>query len=213
MKRFADRKHAGKQLAAALQKYQGQDIVVYALPRGGVVCGIEVAEALGAPLDLLIGRKIGHPNNEEYAIGAVAEDGCSIMNEGEAAAVNKDWLARAMEEEKKEAKRRRETYLGARAPVPVAGKTAIIVDDGLATGLTMRLAIKELQHRRPARIVVAVPVAPQDTADAIAKEVNEVVALESAPGFLGAIGAYYQEFPQVEDSEVIRHIDNFGLMV
>lgn len=204
MKRFENREDAGKQLAAALKKYKEKDVVVYALPRGGVVCGAEVAKALGAPLDLLIGRKIGHPYNEEYAIGAVAEDSCSIMNEGEAASVDKAWLEREIEKQKQEAKRRRETYLGARPPVQAEGKTAIIVDDGLATGLTMRLAIKELKHRNPARIVVAVPVSPKDTADEIAKEVDEVVAIESSLSFLGAIGAYYNEFPQLEDSEVIR---------
>jgi predicted phosphoribosyltransferase len=203
MKRFSDREDAGKQLAEALQKYKEKDVVVYALPRGGVVCGAEVAKALGAPLDLLIGRKIGHPHNEEYAIGAVAEDGCSIMNENEIAEANKKWLAEAIDGQKKEARRRREKYLGDRSPIAADGKTAIIVDDGLATGLTMRLAIKELKPRNPKKIIVAVPVSPADTAEELKKEVDDVVALEAGPMFLGAIGTYYKNFPQLEDAEVI----------
>src|SRR4249920_73380 len=140
---FLDRVDAGKKLARALWPYKGEPLVIYALPRGGVVLGVEVARALEAPLDLIVVRKIGHPFQPEYAIGAVAEDGYVVTNPDEVSALDKDWLDRATAAELKEARRRRTLFLQGRAPVAVRDKIAIIVDDGLATGLSMSAAIHE----------------------------------------------------------------------
>jgi putative phosphoribosyl transferase len=201
--RFRDRADAGKKLAQALKKYQGQNGVVYALPRGGVVLGAEVARALNMPLDLLIPRKIGHPLQPEYAIGAVVESGEMVSNQREVARVDPQWFRQEVEAERQEARRRRELYLGGRQPVPVEGRTAIIVDDGIATGLTMEVSIREARRLRPAHLVVAVPVAPSDTVERMSREVDEFVVLDRSPYYLGAVGAYYDSFYQVSDEEVV----------
>lgn len=201
--RFRDRAEAGRQLAQALKKYQDQDGVVYALPRGGVVLGVEVARALGMPLDLLIPRKIGHPLQPEYAIGAVVENGELVCNRQEVERIDPRWFRQEVEAERQEARRRRELYLGGREPAPVEGKSAIIVDDGIATGLTMEVAIRDARRRKPAHLVVAVPVAPPETVERLAREVDEFVVLDRSPYYLGAVGAYYSYFPQVSDEEVI----------
>ena len=145
--RFKDRTDAGKKLAQALKKYQNQDGVVYALPRGGVVLGAIVARDLHMSLDLLIPRKIGHPLQPEYAICAVVENGEIVCNQQEVARVDPQWFRQEVEAERQEARRRRELYLGGRDPAPVAGKTAIIVDDGIATGLTMEVSISDARRR------------------------------------------------------------------
>lgn len=203
---FKNRTDAGIKLAAALQHYKGMDAVVYALPRGGVVLGVEIAKALKLPLDLVIPRKIGHPHNPEYAICAVTEHGELLCNEAERRAVDPAWLKQAVEKEIQEATRRRETYLKGRPSVAVEGKTAIIVDDGIATGLTMRAAIKDLRARHPAKVVVAIPVCPADTAEVLRREADELVVLDIPLVYLGAVGAYYQDFPQVSDEEVIEFL-------
>ena len=200
---FRDRAEAGRLLAQALKKYQKQDGVVYALPRGGVVLGVEVARALAMPLDLLIPRKIGHPLQPEYAICAVVESGEMVCNQQEVARVDPQWFRREVEAERQEARRRRELYLGGREPSPVEGKTAIIVDDGIATGLTMEVSIRDALRRRPAHLVVAVPVAPPETVERLAREVDEFIVLDPSPYYLSAVGAYYDHFPQVTDEEVI----------
>ena len=200
---FTDRIEAGKKLAEVLWAYKRSDVVVYALPRGGVVLGVEVARMLGAPLDLLIPRKIGHPSSSEYAIAAVAEDGDIVANEEEVSRVDQVWFKKEVAHQRAEAKRRREKYLAGRPTSAVEGKTAIIVDDGIATGLTMKAAIMELKHRKPKKIVVAIPVIPADTFTVLSALVDEVVALDKPEQFLGAIGNYYKSFPQVEDEEVI----------
>lgn len=202
--RFKDRSEAGKKLAQALDKYQGQEGIVYPLPRGGVVLGVEIALALRMPIDLIIPRKIGHPHNPEYAICAVAENGEKVCNDWEVARVDPQWLERQVEKERKEARRRRERYLGETQPLSVTGKLAILVDDGIATGLTMQAAIRDVQQRKPARVVVAIPVAPADTAAALARQVDEVVGLEITDSYRGAVGAYYDDFPQLTDAEVIE---------
>ncbi len=201
--RFRDRTDAGKKLAHALKQHRNQEGVVYALPRGGVVLGVEVARELGMPLELLIPRKIGHPLQPEYAICAVVENGEMVCNQNEVARVDPQWFRREVEAEREEARRRRELYLGGRAPAPVAGKTAIIVDDGIATGLTMEVAIRDARRREPARLVVAVPVAPPDTVERLARAVDEFVVLDHSPYYLGAVGAYYDSFYQVSDEEVV----------
>jgi predicted phosphoribosyltransferase len=209
--RFQDRADAGRKLAQALKKYARQDGVVCALPRGGVVLGVEIARALDLPLDLLIARKVGHPLFPEYAIGAVTENGELVTNPGEVARVEPQWFQREVEAQRREARRRRELYLGGRAPLPVAGKTVIVVDDGVATGLTMEAAIRDVRRRAPARLVVAVPVAPSDTAAKIAREVDELVALDIPEFYLGAVGAYYEEFHQVGDDEVVALLQSLSV--
>lgn len=201
--RFEDRTDAGKKLALALKKYQNQDGVVYALPRGGVMLGVEVARALNMPLDLLIPRKIGHPLQPEYAICAVVESGEMVCNEREVARVDPQWFRQEVEAERQEARRRRELYRGGQEPVPAVGKTAIIVDDGIATGLTMEAAILDAKRHNPAQLVVAVPVAPPDTVERLSRQVDKFVVLDSSPYYLGAVGAYYDRFAQVTDDEVV----------
>lgn len=205
--RFANRREAGHRLAVALERFRGQDGVVYALPRGGVSLGVEVAEYLGMPLDVLIPRKIGHPMESEYAICAVPEHGQRVCNPREEAAVDPGWLAEAEARERAEARRRRSLYGRSNAP-SVAGKVAIVVDDGIATGLTMRAAIRDAYARDPARVVVAIPVVPAETAEKLEAEADELVALDVPERYLGAVGAYYDSFPQVSDEEVIRMLDH-----
>lgn len=208
---FKDRQEAGERLAVALgAKYDGEEGVVYALPRGGVVLGAAIARRLAMPLDLVIARKIGHPQNPEYAIGAVTEGGEPVSNRHELAQVGSDWFERQVELERREARRRHEVYLGARGPLSPADKTAILVDDGIATGLTMEAAIREMQRHDPKRIVVAVPVMPPDTAARLVREVDDVVALDVPGDYFGAVGAYYADFPQVTDEEVIAQLRAVG---
>jgi predicted phosphoribosyltransferase len=199
---FLDRIDAGKKLAEALVGYKDQEVVVYGLPRGGVVLGVEVARALEAPLDLIVVRKIGHPFQPEYAIGAVAEDGYLVMNPDEAARLDKRWLECATAAELKEAQRRRTLFLQGRRAVAVRDKTAIIVDDGLATGLTMTAAIHAIRGRRPQKLVVAVPVAAADTVDKVRRESDDLIVL-STPRWFGSVGSFYQRFDQVSDEEVV----------
>jgi predicted phosphoribosyltransferase len=205
---FWDRADAGKKLAGALVGYKDQPVVIYALPRGGVVLGVEVARALEAPLDLIVVRKIGHPSSSEYAIGAVAEDGYIVTNPHEAATLDERWLDRAASAELKEAQRRRALFLRGRSPVPVKDKIAIIIDDGLATGLTMQAAIHEIRKRGPRQIVVAVPVAAAETVSKLRPEVDDLIVLHIPDGFFGAIGAFYQRFDQVSDSEVVALMES-----
>jgi predicted phosphoribosyltransferase len=200
---FKDRADAGRKLADALDEYKGGNVVVYALPRGGVVLGTEIAKSLNAPLDLIIVRKVGHPNAPEYGIAAVAEDGHTVMNRPEVESVDKPWFDEAVRSQQQEARRRRELYTRGRPPIPATGKTAILVDDGLATGLTMFAAVQEVQHSHPGKIVVAVPVAPPYTVEELKGVADDVVALYVTPDF-GAIGAFYYRFDQVSDEEVIE---------
>jgi predicted phosphoribosyltransferase len=198
---FADRREAGRELGRKLLKYKN-NATVYALPRGGVETAVEVARQLNAPLDLLIARKIGHPSWPEYAVGAVTETGPVIWNKAEKMSLDRLWLQQAEAEERSEAKRRRQKYLAGRKPVSASGKTAILVDDGIATGLTMRAAVGEIKKQRPAKIIVAVPVAPQDTIDTLLEEVDDVVILIDPNEFLSAVGAHYENFPQLSDQDV-----------
>ena len=203
MSRFKDRKKAGQELAKRLAAYRAGDGVVYALPRGGVVLGVEVAKALGLPLDLVIARKIGAPEHEEYAVAAIAEDGDLVVAEAEVGRLDPAWFAKACEEQKAEAKRRRLAYLGDRPSPDVRGKTAIVVDDGIATGLTMKAVLKEIRHKKPSKIVLAVPVTSPEAEAELTRQVDAFIAIEHDLT-LGAIGASYEDFPQVSDEEVTR---------
>ena len=200
--RFADRRDAGVRLAKALARYDSEDAVIYALPRGGVVLGDEVAKQLELPLALVIPRKIGHPENPEYAVCAVTEEGELVCNEEESSKLDPTWLKAAAKREQEEAKRRRAAYSGTR--ISASGKLAIIIDDGIATGLTMRAAIRSLRHELPSEIIVAAPIAPHEVVEYLRGEADDVVVLDDSEPFLGAIGAYYRSFPQVTDEEVIR---------
>ena len=202
--RFKDRREAGRKLADALIKYKDEGPVVYALPRGGVILGYEIKKELKAKFDLVITRKIGHPESKEYAICAVAEDGHMVCNESERKAVDQEWFYEEVNREQAEAKRRRETYLSGRVRISARGKTAILVDDGIATGLTIKLAIQELKHDSPKKIVIAAPSAPRDVVESIKDSVDDIIVLDKSEFYLGAVGAYYDSFPQVEDNEVIK---------
>lgn len=204
---FKDRANAGKLLTPLFRKYRNQEVVVYALPRGGIVPAVEIAEYLNAPLDLIITRKIGHPYSPEYAIGAIAENGHSVFNKSEIVSINKVYLNEESKKQQDEAKRRRKVYMADRPQIPSKGKIAIVVDDGIATGLTMKAAIAELQiHFNPKEIIVAVPVAPSDTVEELEKAGAKVIAINKDTDFLGAIGSYYQDFSAIEDEEVIAII-------
>jgi putative phosphoribosyl transferase len=203
---FENRTVAGRALGERLARMKLADPVVLALPRGGVPVGLEVARALHAPLDLLLVRKIGVPWQPELAVGAVMDGGAPvIVVEPRVMAetgIDRQYIEECAQQELKEIERRRAVYLAHRAPEPVAGRTAIVVDDGIATGATMRAALRGLRQRKPARLVLAVPVAPPETIDALRAEVDDVVCLMQ-PGFFGAIGYFYIDFHQLTDDEVI----------
>jgi putative phosphoribosyl transferase len=199
---FKDRVEAGRRLAEALAVYEKEDVVVYALPRGGVVLGYEIAKLLHAPLDLLITRKIGYPGNEECAVCAVAEDGDMICDSFAASQLDQEWLKDQAEKQMQEAARRRQVYLQGREPLSANGKVAIIVDDGVATGLTILLAIIEVRHKAPKKIVVAVPVSSANAAERIREDADELVTLQIPASFM-AVGEFYAQFPQLDDDEVI----------
>lgn len=199
---FRDREEGGLALARALSKYRGTDTVVYGLPRGGVVTAKAVAAALEVPLDLVITRKLGHPAQPEYAVGAITEDGEAVLNEELLAELPPQWLEREKAIQLKEARRRRTAYLGGRPPLPVRGKTAILVDDGIATGYTIKAAARAIRRMGPARLIVAAPVAPAGIEQRLAGFADEVVVLRTPEDFY-AISQFYRHFSQVEDDEVI----------
>lgn len=201
---FQNRENAGQQLAKRLEHYRDTNAVVLALPRGGVVVGYEIAQSLGLPLDIVVTRKIGHPANPEYAICAVDEKGALLCNEDEREFVSKKWLEGEIERQKTEAARRLKIYRGNKNPLKTKDKTVIITDDGIATGLTMRLAVKIVRAQKPMRIVVAVPVAPADVVQKLKYEVDELIVLLPPAEFAGAVGAHYLEFEQVNDDAVIQ---------
>jgi putative phosphoribosyl transferase len=209
---FRNRVEAGQRLAHALTRFKGKDVVVLALPRGGVPVAAEVATALGAELDLILVRKIGVPTQPELAMGAVVdgpsplvvrnEDVISISGIGEAE------FNAVCDAERAEIERRRKRYLGGRMPVEVAGRIAIVIDDGVATGATTRAALRATRARGPKMLVLAVPVAPTDAVTAMRREADEVICLEDYDSF-GAIGLYYADFRQISDDEVIATLARF----
>lgn len=207
--RFHDRQEAGRLLAEKLKKYTDQAAVVYALPRGGVAIGAAIAELIHAPLDIVVPRKIGHPIDSEYAIAAISETGKLVADEASLTAIDEDWLSVEILHELKEAERRRAKYMQGRPVHKVQGKTAILADDGVATGLTMRAAIIDVKARSPASIVIAVPIIPADTKAQLSQEVDKIVSLVSPKAGFGAIGAYYDSFDQVNDEEVITLLNQF----
>jgi putative phosphoribosyl transferase len=200
---FRNRLHAGRALAAHLAAYAGRDDVqVLALPRGGVPVAFEVAQALGAPLDVLVARKLGVPQHSEYAMGAVAR-GVLVIDEDllQRISLDRALLQAVIDDEQRELERRERLYRGDRPPPVLRGRTAILVDDGLATGATMRAAARALRAMGPARSVVAVPVAAADTCAALREEADEVVCAATPEPFR-AVGCWYEDFSQTGDGEV-----------
>jgi predicted phosphoribosyltransferase len=202
--RFRDRFEAGRRLATALEHYAGRpNLLVLALPRGGVPVGYEVASALPAPLDVMLVRKLGVPGHEELAMGAIASGGVRVISDDVVAALGipDRAIATIAAHEEHELERRNQLYRGDRPPPDVRGKTVILVDDGLATGSTMRAAVAALKAQGPERLVVAVPVAAPETCDALSREVDEVVCARAPERFF-AVGNWYVDFSQTSDAEV-----------
>lgn len=202
--RFHDRAEAGRLLAAKLSEYANRpDVLVLALPRGGVPVGYEVAKALNAPLDVFLVRKLGVPGHEELAMGAIATGGTLVLNDDVVLTLRipQQLMDVVAQREKQELERRERAYRDDRPQPDVQGKTIILVDDGLATGSTMRAAIRALRQREPTKIVVAVPAASPDTCDAFRDEVDDIVcALTPEPFY--AVGLWYEDFSQTTDEEV-----------
>lgn len=202
--RFRDRRDAGRRLAAELKRYAARsDVVVLALPRGGVPVGWEVARALAAPLDVFVVRKLGVPGEEELAMGAVARGGVRVLNERLTTALGiPEYVIDAVTAwQQEELARRERLYRGDRPPPDVGGRTVILVDDGLATGSTMRAAVAALRVQGPARIVVAVPTAARETCHELVAEVDEVVCATTPEPFY-SVGLWYEDFSQTTDEEV-----------
>jgi len=201
---FYDRKEAGKFLAQKIRpkiktKFL-KDYIIVALPRGGVMVAKEVSDILHIKMNIIVTRKIGHPENPEYAIGAVGESGKIVLGE-EGAEVSEKYLNEKIAEEKKEIKRRLKEYRGGRNSPKLTGKRIILIDDGVATGLTISAAISEIKQKRPYQIILALPVAPYDKILELQKELNEIIVVEK-PKFMGAISEFYLNFEQVTDQEV-----------
>jgi len=201
---FANRQEAGRMLAERLSSYRGRrDVVVLGLARGGVPVAFEVAKALGAPLDVFILRKLGVPGHEELAFGAIATGGVHVLEAQtiDAVGLSAGQMQRAIAAAQQEMERRERLYRKNRAPVEVKGKTAILIDDGIATGSSIRAGIAALRKMEAARIVIAVPVAPRVTCLRLEKEADEVVCLHAPEAFY-AVGAFYADFSEVSDAEV-----------
>ena len=204
--RFSDRADAGYRLTKVLAHYRHDNVVVLALPRGGVPVAYPIAMALHAPLTLALVRKIGVPGQPEVAMGAIADVGAPVLVRNEdviaAAGIDKKTFDRVRAQETNELARRRKVYLSGRAPVALKGKTAIVVDDGVATGATTRAALRAVRAVEPERVVLAVPVAPLDALESLRSEADEIVCLYPREDFV-AIGVFYEDFSQVTDEEVI----------
>jgi putative phosphoribosyl transferase len=201
---FRDRREAGRLLAAQLAEYANRpEVLVLALPRGGVPVGFEVARALEAPLDVFVVRKLGVPGREEFAMGAIATGGVRILNEEvvRALGIPEQVIEAIAAKEQEELARRERLYRGDRPAPDVRGRTVILVDDGLATGATMQAAVKALRQQQPARIVVAVPVAAPETCDVLKSEADDVVCAVTPEPFY-AVGLWYDDFSQTTDEEV-----------
>jgi putative phosphoribosyl transferase len=203
---FQNRIDAGRQLASRLQEFRNrEDVLVLALPRGGVPVGYEVARALNAPFDVFLVRKLGVPGHEELAMGAIASGGVLVLNDDVVLSLGipRETVNDVALREEEELRRRELLYRLGRAPVTVRNRTVILVDDGLATGSSMRAAVAALKQQEPARVVVAVPAAAPETCRELGREVDKVVSAETPSPFY-AVGAWYEDFSQISDDEVRR---------
>jgi putative phosphoribosyl transferase len=201
---FPDRKEAGCELVKSLSRYADRpDVIVVGVPRGGIPVAFEVATKLNVPLDVILLRKLGVPYQEELAFGAVASGGVRVLDQEivEAAQISDSEIELIAARERKELERRERAYRGERLPLDVRGKTVIVVDDGIATGSSIRAGIRALRKMNPARLVIAVPVAPASTCRRLEHEVDELVCLQAPSSFV-AIGVFYDDFSQVSDKEV-----------
>ena len=208
---FKNRIDAGQQIARKLKKYKGQkDTIVVALPRGGVVNGYEIAKFLNLPLDIIISKKIGAPGNEEFAIGSVNQDGTAILNDELVKMYNISplYIKEETERVKRKVEEKWKILKGDARPTDFTNKTVILADDGIATGYTMKSAIAYLKNKHARKIIVAVPVAPKEAIEEIKKLANEVICLQT-PFLFGAIGAFYENFKQVEDEEVKKYLSSY----
>jgi predicted phosphoribosyltransferase len=206
---FQDRHEGGRRLVEGLSQYAGrEDVVVLGLPRGGVPVAFEVASALHAPLDVFVVRKLGVPGHEELAMGAIASGGVRVLNDDVVAAtgVSQEQIDAVAGREREQLELRERAYRGDRAPIDVQGRVAILVDDGLATGATMRAAVAALHDRGVNSIVVAVPTAPPETCAALRRQVDEVVCTLTPDPFM-AVGLWYRNFAPVSDEEVKELLD------
>jgi putative phosphoribosyl transferase len=205
---FVDREDAGRKLAGRLARYRDEIPMVFALPRGGVPVGYEISRSFGVPLEVFVARKLGAPGQPEFGIGAVAPGGVRILNEDvvRRLGIPEDYLERVTERETAEVERRLRHFRGERPEPDVRNRTVILVDDGLATGVTARAAVKALRQREPRRLVLAAPVCAAQTAELLGPEVDDLVCLE-APSDLGAIGFWYRDFAQTSDEEVIELLE------
>jgi putative phosphoribosyl transferase len=206
---FANRAAAGKMLAEQLLHYKGEDPVILALPRGGVVLAAQVAAALSAPIDVLAVRRLTHPSAPEYGIGAIDEGGKVILNTIATGVLDRSWLLQEMENKLQEAVQRAAFYRGNRPPLSIEDKTVIIIDDGMATGLTMHLAVDAAREQKARRVIVAVPVAPAEPVTATKRLGAEVFVLQPPEEFAGAVGEHYVDFEQVSDTEVVKLLEWF----
>jgi len=201
---FKDRIQAGQKLAEKLLEYKDKNVIILAIPRGGVVVAYEIAKVLNAPLDLIIPRKIGAPYQPELAIGAITQDGTIILNEDIVSylPIPENYIKNEAERQKKEIERRLIKYRGNAIEPNLENKIVIIVDDGIATGATMLAAIASIRKKKPSKIVVAIPVAPPESLEKIKEYADEIICLQTPEPFF-AIGQFYERFEQLEDEEVI----------
>ena len=204
---YLDRRHAGRVLAEKLMHHAGNaDLLVLALPRGGVPVGFEVAQALQAPLDVFVVRKLGFPGHEEFAVGAIASGGVCVMSPMPGLSISPAALAEVVAREQSELVRREQLYRNQRPAPSMEGRTVIVVDDGLATGATMRAALLAIRRQHPARLVAAAPVGAEDSCRALQGDADEVVCA-AVPQAFRAVGLWYQNFYQTSDDEVIALLD------
>lgn len=206
---FEDRRDAGRQLGQRLAELDpGDDVIVLALPRGGVPVGYEVARALDAPLDIFVTRKIGAPGNPEFAIGAVASDGTLVLDEDvvDELDISQDYVDSEMQRQLDEVERRVVAYRGDRPQPEIEGRTVVLVDDGVATGATVRASLRALRERDPGRLILAVPVGPSQTIEELRPLADEVV-VPATPDPFWAIGRFYQTFGQTSDEEVVELLE------
>lgn len=213
---FHNRTEAGERLVAELTAYRNHpQALVVALPRGGVVTGYEIAHDLHLPLDIIVPRKIGAPNNPEFAIGAITETGEGLFDADiiERYHIPREYIAREVEKEKREAQRRLQLYRSGRPAHNLENKIVLLVDDGIATGSTMRAAIASVRTKKPQKVIVVAPVVSPDTLEKLRQEADDIIYLLAPPGFM-AVGEFYEEFSQTNDREVIdlmeRAYENYG---